>query len=153
MSRVGRKGWLDSPWVTSIQPFTCVFNSREVSSCELCQSLSSSSIFSLLSFFLPFYLSSFPFRASPTAYGSSQARGRIRDAAEDLRLSHGNAGSLTHRARPGIEPASSWTLVGFIVPLSPNRNSSFSLFLSGAVGFLAELLSSSRCLPKAFAQS
>ena len=27
---------------------------------------------------------------------------------------HGNAGSLTHRARPGIKPASSWTLVGFI---------------------------------------
>ena len=27
---------------------------------------------------------------------------------------HGNAGSLTHYVRPGIEPASSWILVGFI---------------------------------------
>ena len=27
---------------------------------------------------------------------------------------HGNAGSLTHWARPGIEPAVSWFLVGFV---------------------------------------
>ena len=27
---------------------------------------------------------------------------------------HGNAGSLTHCARPGMAPASSWTLVGFV---------------------------------------
>jgi len=27
---------------------------------------------------------------------------------------HGNTGSLTHWARPGIKPASSWTLVGFV---------------------------------------
>ena len=27
---------------------------------------------------------------------------------------HGNAGSLTHWARPGIKLASSWILVGFI---------------------------------------
>ena len=27
---------------------------------------------------------------------------------------HGNAGSLTHGVRPGIESASSWMLVGFI---------------------------------------
>ena len=27
---------------------------------------------------------------------------------------HGNAGSLTHLARPGIELASSWILVGYI---------------------------------------
>ena len=27
---------------------------------------------------------------------------------------HGNAGSLTHGARPGIEPASLWILVGFL---------------------------------------
>ena len=29
---------------------------------------------------------------------------------------HSNAGSLTHRARPGIEPVSSWILVGFTTP-------------------------------------
>ena len=27
---------------------------------------------------------------------------------------HGNAASLTHWARPGIKPASSWILVGFL---------------------------------------
>ena len=27
---------------------------------------------------------------------------------------HGNAGSLTHRVRPGIKPATSWFLVGFV---------------------------------------
>jgi len=27
---------------------------------------------------------------------------------------HGNAGSLTHGARPGIEPRTSWFLVGFV---------------------------------------
>ena len=27
---------------------------------------------------------------------------------------HGNAGSLTHSARPGIELSSSWILVGFV---------------------------------------
>ena len=27
---------------------------------------------------------------------------------------HGNAGSLTQRARPGIEPLSSWMLLGFV---------------------------------------
>ena len=27
---------------------------------------------------------------------------------------HGNTGSLTHWVRPGIRPASSWTLVGFV---------------------------------------
>ena len=27
---------------------------------------------------------------------------------------HSNAGSLTHRERPGIKPATSWLLVGFV---------------------------------------
>ena len=34
----------------------------------------------------------------------------------------GNAGSLTHGARPGIEPASSWTLCQVLNPLSHNEN-------------------------------
>ena len=33
---------------------------------------------------------------------------------------HGNAGPLTHGARPGIEPKSSWILVGFI-PAEPQQ--------------------------------
>ena len=60
------------------------------------------------------YFLNFFFRAAPTACGSSQARGLIGVAAAGLHHSHSNAGCLTHWARPGIEPASSWTLVGFI---------------------------------------
>ena len=45
------------------------------------------------------------FRAAPTAYGNSQAIGQ---------MEHSNARSLTHWGRPGIEPASSWILVGFV---------------------------------------
>ena len=69
-----------------------------------------------------------PFRAAPAAYGSSQARGPIGALAPHLchshsnagskvsatcTTAHGNTGSLTHRARPGIKPESSWILVGF----------------------------------------
>ena len=42
------------------------------------------------------------FRATPVAYGSSQARGRIRAAT--YTTAHVNTGSLTHWSRPGIEP-------------------------------------------------
>ena len=36
------------------------------------------------------------FKASPVAYGSSQARGRIRDVAAGLHHSHSNVGSKLH---------------------------------------------------------
>ena len=60
------------------------------------------------------------FRAAPVAYGSSQARGWIGAAAGSLCHSHsnvgselclwphGDAGSLSHWARPGVEHAFSW---------------------------------------------
>ena len=63
------------------------------------------------------------------ANGSSQARGQIGAVIAGLHHSHssarskphlrptpqlGNTRSLTHWARPGIKPASSWTLVRFI---------------------------------------
>ena len=65
------------------------------------------------------------------AYGSSQARGRIGSTAASPHHSHSNARSeshptpqltatcctarsLTHWARPGIEPVSTWVLVGFV---------------------------------------
>ena len=66
------------------------------------------------------------------AYGSSQARGWleaivagltntprpqqrwIRAASETYTTVHGNARFLTHWVRPGIKPASSWTLVTFV---------------------------------------
>ena len=78
-------------------------------------------------FFLSFFI-----RAAPAAYESSQTRGSIRAAAASLHHSHsnarskpglqparswqvhGNARSLTHRVRTGIEPASSWILVRFV---------------------------------------
>ena len=70
----------------------------------------------------------FLFRAVPTTYGGSQARGVTSElqlpayttitATRDpicvcYTTAHGNARSFTHWARPGIEPASSWILVGF----------------------------------------
>ena len=50
--------------------------------------------FSFLLFFFFFFF--FSFSATPLAYGSSQARGRIGAAAADLRHSHGNTGSEPH---------------------------------------------------------
>ena len=69
-------------------------------------------------------------RATPMTCGDCQARGRIgavvdnglRHSCRNIRskpvcnyiTAHGNARSLTHWARPGIEPASSWILVRFV---------------------------------------
>ena len=70
-------------------------------------------------------------RAASVAYGSSQAMGQIQATAAGLHHSHSNEGSkphlwhthttahssarsLTHWARPGIEPAPSRSLVGFV---------------------------------------
>ena len=64
------------------------------------------------------------FRAAPMAYGGSEARGLIGAVAAGLchshsnmgtyTTAHGNARSLIHWARPGIEPTTSWFLVGFV---------------------------------------
>ena len=71
----------------------------------------------------------FFFRVTPTAYESSQAKGPIRATAASLYHSHSNTiwaapasyttphsntASLTHWARPGIEPTPSWFLVRFV---------------------------------------
>ena len=40
-----------------------------------------------------------------------------------------DAGSLTHRASPGIEPESSWTLCWVLNPLSHSGNSSTVLLI------------------------
>ena len=81
------------------------------------------------------------FRAAPAAYGGSQARGPIRPTAAGLHHSHshnrseahGNARSLTHWARPGNEPATSWFLVEFISTEPPWELLSSS-FLSSFLG-------------------
>ena len=67
------------------------------------------SVVLLLIFLIYFYF----FRAPPSACGSSQTRGRIGAIAAGLHHSHSNSGSLTHWARPGIEPVSSWILIRF----------------------------------------
>ena len=54
------------------------------------------------------------FRATASAYGSSQARGPTVAAAAGLCHGCSNAGSLTQWVGPGIEPVSSWILVGFV---------------------------------------
>ena len=75
------------------------------------------------------------------AYGNSQARGPIRTAAAGLHHScsntrskqteaHGNACSLTHWARPGIEPAASWILVRFMSAEPQLELPLFTIFFS-----------------------
>ena len=70
------------------------------------------------------------FRATPAAYGSSQAKCQIGATAASLHHSHSSSGSklclwptttthsnarsLTHWVRSGIEPASSWIPVRFL---------------------------------------
>jgi len=49
---------------------------------------------------------------------------------------HGNARSLTLWARPGIEPASSWILVGFI-STEPQWELPYWLFKLGVLEFSA----------------
>ena len=64
----------------------------------------------------------FFFGAAPVAWRNSQARGLIRAAAaldpshfcDPTHTAHGNSGSLTYWARPGIEPAISGILEGFV---------------------------------------
>ena len=81
-----------------------------------------------LFYFILFFLSFFfcLFKATPAAYGSSQARGQItqpvpqpqqrgiQPASETYAMAHGNARSLTCWTSPGIEPVSSWILAGFV---------------------------------------
>ena len=71
-------------------------------------SVASASLF----FFLCLCVSSY--KASPSAYGDSQARGRIGAIAAGVYHSHSNARSPTHWATPRIEPAFSWMLVKFV---------------------------------------
>ena len=45
---------------------------------------------------------------------------KIQASSSTYTIAHRNAGSLTHRAKPGIEPTTSWFLVGF-VSTAPQR--------------------------------
>ena len=83
--------------------------------------------------------------ATLAAHGSSQARGPIGAAAAPTpqpqpqqgqmpaasatyTTARGNAGSLTHRARPGIRPSSSWILAGFITTEPRQESQNYSFF-------------------------
>ena len=88
--------------------------------------LMASSFLGCLYIFLYFFL-----KAAPVAYGNSQARGLIGAVPAGHDHSHSNVGSkphlqptpqltatpdpLTHWVRPGIEPVSSWLLVGLLL--------------------------------------
>ena len=72
------------------------------------------------------------FRAAPAAYGSSQARGPQlqQHQIQPPPLLMATLDPLTHRARPGIEPASSWVLAGLITA-EPRQELLESEFKSG----------------------
>ena len=102
----------------------------------------SSIFYSLFTFFFFFLL----FRAALMAYGSSQARGRIRAAATGLHhkpqqhsiqaesatytMAHGNVRSPTHWAKTGIKPTSLWILVRFVSTEPWQEFPFFTIFLS-----------------------
>ena len=84
----------------------------------------------------------FLFGAAHVAYGTSQARGwsyscqpqqcQIRAASATYTTAHGNARSLAHWVRSGIESSTSWLLVGFVsaAPQQELQLSSTFLFRS-----------------------
>ena len=93
-------------------------------------------LFLYIFFFLSFCL----FRAAPTAYGGSQARGQIRATPQPQQhqiraesvthiTAHGNVRSFTHWTRPGIEPTNSWFLIGFISAVPQRKLPSFTHWL------------------------
>ena len=80
--------------------------------------------------FLSYIYFFFLFTTTPVSYGSSRDRGWpvpypwqswIRAAPATYTTARGNMGSLTHWARPGIEPASLWALCQALNKLSHNR--------------------------------
>ena len=77
--------------------------------------------FSLFSFSLVWFGFALLFRALPIYMEVSRQRVKLKlqlpayaTATATFATAHGNDGYLTHWASPGIEPASSWLLVGLI---------------------------------------
>ena len=110
-------------------------------------------------FFFFFFL-----MAAPAVHGSSQGRGQITGAAAALCHSHSNGQSwaapstyttahgnsrILNPLKPGIEPASSWTLCQVLNPQSHNKNYwTRKFFIIGAVlcfiGYLTASLASGK---------
>ena len=65
----------------------------------------------LLSFLFPGLQSHWSYSCQPIP---QPQQCRIHTTSVTYTITHGNTRSLTHWARPGIEPVSSWMLVGFI---------------------------------------
>ena len=83
-----------------------------------------------LDLFIYLFLNFFSlFGATPMPHGGSQDRGPIGAAAARRHYSHSNAGSFTHWARPGVEPKSSWFLVGF-ASVTPRRGRLFWILIA-----------------------
>ena len=136
------KGLLQSIW----KLISRAIGSESFIKCKIpgsCYIVSQFFVHSNILFFLLFFF--FFLTATPTAYGGSQAQGwvgtvaaayviaiAIHDASHicDYTRAHSNIGSLTHWARPGIEPISSWTLCQVLNPLRQDGNSIFFSWLS-----------------------
>ena len=99
--------------------------------CALAHTHTHTYTLNFLFYFILFYFILFLFvcffRSAPTAYGGSQANQscsrwptpqpqlcQIWAASLTYATARGNARSLTHWVRPGIEPATLWFLVGFV---------------------------------------
>ena len=96
---LGKRGW---GWVDETRLLT--WGDEDMGAYDLLLDM-----FAIFSFFL-----SLLFRATPEAYGGSQARGRSGTTAASLHHSQSNARSLAHRVRPGIKPTTPCFLVRFI---------------------------------------
>ena len=79
------------------------------------------------------------YRGVPAAYGGSQARESIRSCScwptpepqqRQIRVASVTYGSLTHWARPGIEPSTSWFLVRFVSAAPRRKPPHFMFFIS-----------------------
>ena len=135
-----RKGWPSSSFITMVLKYLiwwCFlllwkYNANEFLLPRDFWSVIFENLFFLFSFFLLF-------RPAPAAYMEVPRLGVRSElqllvyttaASATYTTAHGNTRSLTHWARPGMEPTSSWILVGFIsaVPQHERLNIYFSLF-------------------------
>ena len=71
------------------------------------------------------------FRATPTTYGGSQARGLIRATSASLHHSHSNAGSELHHLRAIPQPRQRWILN----PLSETKDRTHNLMVPSRIRF------------------
>ena len=97
-------------------------------------------LFFLFFFFFPFYshtrgIWKFPGQGSNRSYSCwptpQPQQHQIQAESVTYATAHGNTGSLTHWAKPGVEPASSQRQCWVLNPMSHNRNSRSKFFLSG----------------------